>query len=49
MWTFNYANCRIYTAQTIVAFSEFLGVKFRLKQKEKEKQRILCHQYSHLL
>ncbi len=35
MWTFNHANCCIYTAQTIVAFSVFLGVKFRLKQKEK--------------
>ncbi len=47
MWTFNYANCRIYTAQTIVAFSDFLGVKFCLKQNERKK-RILDHQYPHL-
>ncbi len=47
MWTFNYANCCIYIAQTIVALSDFLGVKFRLKQK-KRKKRILSHQYSHL-
>lgn len=38
MWTFNYANCRIYTAQTIVAFSDFLGVKFCLKKKRKKEE-----------
>jgi hypothetical protein len=35
---FTYANCHIYTAQTIVAFSQFLGVKFRLKQKRKKEE-----------
>jgi hypothetical protein len=41
MWTFNYNNCCIYTAQNIAAFSVFLGVKFRLKQKERERENTL--------